>query len=734
MRPRPERSAALTAFDAELTLALGPLTAFARSLGSDPERAEELASATVAVALERRSSFDSTRALRPWLCGILVRLHGRGTRRHLPLAADMPAAEGFDPSLGLQREELARLLAEALPALTAADRAVLEPWLAGEERTQVLAQRLGLSPEAVRVRLHRARRRLRERLRGGLASLAALFGLGTQRAHAAATVTVLVVLGAVGLPVWLALRGMPGPPAAAAVAPRTEAVAPIARTESVAPAGWRSAPVADEATAAIDAVAPEPGPGEPFRLQHLRREVLPPGTVRLAGGATRIGTTKEEIQRLIEEFPDAAINLGALDGETPEQTLDVSPFFLGVTEVTNEQYAAFVRATGHRPPAEWGQAALDAAQRAFLMQRGQENQRLQEQGKPLLERTFDRARWWSENWTTIECSIPAGAELRPVTTVGYADVVAYCRWAGVRPMSELEFQHAVRGGGSRRFYPWGEEWEGVQCCAISEGGGPTQTWPVGSYEDGRSREGIYDLLGNVWEWTSSPYLPFPGFEPGRYEVTGRGESSRPDWDGGRKVVVGGSVQNARVAARATVRRPTERGMASDALGFRVAASPRPAADLASALAERWSRYELDPGATLGIDAWDSADGARGAPPNYAVITAYHHLAFVPVRAGAALGVLSTSEPLDEPRLEPGEYALHADGDALRLVDAQGMVAGRVEAALGPRSGRSPVQVWTAKFPGGVRREGVTLRHAPSAEQELRLDLTLREQTERDWRF
>ena len=122
--PRPERSAALSAFDAELTLALGPLTAFARSLGSDPERAEELASATVAVALERRTSFDATRALRPWLCGILVRLHGRASRRHLPLAEDLPAADSFDPSLALEREELARLLADALPGLTAADRAV----------------------------------------------------------------------------------------------------------------------------------------------------------------------------------------------------------------------------------------------------------------------------------------------------------------------------------------------------------------------------------------------------------------------------------------------------------------------------------------------------------------------------------------------------------------------------------------------------------------------------------
>ena len=424
----------------------------------------------------------------------------------------------------------------------------------------------------------------------------------------------------------------------------------------------------------------------------------PPGTIALEGGRTQIGIDKKDLQRLVNEIPGAATHLRSLDAETPEWTLDVSPFFIGVTEVTNEQFAAFVRATGHRPPEEWGKAALDAAQNAFLEQRGKENRELQAQGKPLLDRTFDRAKWWSENWPSQEWSIPKGAELRPVTFVSYADVSAYCRWAGVRPMTEFEFQHAVRGRASNRPYPWGEEWVDGKYCATSEDRRFTETRPAGTYEDGRSPEGVYELLGNAWEWTSSPYIAYPDFEKGTYKVEGKKEAQpEPAWDGNNKVVVGGSVQNTRVAARGTVRRSTDRGMMNSALGFRIAGAVRPGADIGEAVfaddvrnsSYRPTGIDYLPDQPATMDLWSHEGGSEGAPDGYAVITGYEYLVFCPVAELPVtedpewrrmtlgepqhVGYLSMTFDLVEPALPAGTYlvAFRASGATSVLVDEAG---------------------------------------------------------------
>ena len=414
--------------------------------------------------------------------------------------------------------------------------------------------------------------------------------------------------------------------------------------------------------------------------ERVRDEVGAPGTVALKGGKTYVGAEKKEIQALVNENPGAAGNLRAYDAETPQNRVKLSPFQLGLTEVTNEQYAPFVRSTGHRPPQEWGEEVINKAALEFLVEVGKKNAELRARGEPTLPTKVDKAKWWSENWRDSEWAIPEGRELYPVVFVDYADVQAYCRWAGVRPMTELEYQHAARGD-KKHAYPWGEDWvAGV--CSTNEDRAHNETRPVATFEEGRSASGIYELSGNVWEWTASPYVAFENFKKGTYKIERRQESKpEPMWDGNQRVAVGGCYQTSKLVARCTVRRPTERSQMTNALGFRIASSTRTGVDIANAIFEtvirhseaRPSGVSYLPDQPAAMDRWEKTPGSEGAPDGYSIITGYEYGLFVPIEEivdsndetfrrlslvePLHLGFLTTTFGILEPELGPGTYLI-----------------------------------------------------------------------------
>ena len=166
----------------------------------------------------------------------------------------------------------------------------------------------------------------------------------------------------------------------------------------------------------------------------------PPGLVAIEGGPTKIGSTVKYVE---EEGKKNETLFGNIVRETPQHEVRLDDYFLMVTEVTNEQYAAYVKATGARPPEHWAAKIIDEASLEFVRKQGEEAEKAKAEGRPVPERQkFVRSEWWRKNWEGKAWQIPKGKETHPVVYVDYRDAVAYARWAGLRLMSEFEYQRA----------------------------------------------------------------------------------------------------------------------------------------------------------------------------------------------------------------------------------------------------------------------------------------------------
>jgi formylglycine-generating enzyme required for sulfatase activity len=150
--------------------------------------------------------------------------------------------------------------------------------------------------------------------------------------------------------------------------------------------------------------------------------------------------------------------------------------------VTNGQYKRFVDETGHQSP------YITAA--AY-------------QSQGFLVHPYDKVKefLWREE------SFPAGQKDHPVVLVSYFDALSYCGWkakktrAKHRLPTEEEWEKAARGtdGG---IFPWGDKWIAKN---LNSGSHPGSTTPVGRFPQGKSPYGLYDMVGNTFEWTSTPW-------------------------------------------------------------------------------------------------------------------------------------------------------------------------------------------------------------------------------------
>jgi len=207
---------------------------------------------------------------------------------------------------------------------------------------------------------------------------------------------------------------------------------------------------------------------------------------------------------------------GGLDDEKPPHEVDLPEYQIDLFEVTNAQFAGFVEATGYQTEAEQAGSS----------------------------------RVWRDEWAD-------GKDNHPVVRVTWNDAIAYCEWVGKHLPTEAEWEKAARGP-EGLIYPWGDTYDAAK--ANGRDSGLRSTVAVGSYGEGASPYGTFDMAGNVREWTADPgYFPYPGNNvPSSYY----GDELR--------VLRGGGWFDDAPDLRTTRRNPTSPSAANWDIGFRCA--------------------------------------------------------------------------------------------------------------------------------------------------------------------
>ena len=218
------------------------------------------------------------------------------------------------------------------------------------------------------------------------------------------------------------------------------------------------------------------------------------------------------------------------DNEHPSRVVDVMPFWIERHDVTNAAFLEFVDAGGYLDPRWWREEDWAWVQAEAVRH------------PPYWEAAGGR---WQ--WRCMFDVVPLPVAW-PVY-VSQAEATAYARWRRSRLPTEAEFQRAAYGtpGGEERTYPWG-----ANPPESRHGVFDFSSWdpqPAGSHPAGRSAWGVDDLVGNGWEWTSTPFAPFPGFRP----MPSYPEYSADFFDGEHVVMKGASPATARELMRPTFR-------------------------------------------------------------------------------------------------------------------------------------------------------------------------------------
>lgn len=252
-------------------------------------------------------------------------------------------------------------------------------------------------------------------------------------------------------------------------------------------------------------IAPTPVPtSSPRRLQ----TPVAFDWCHVPAGPFYMGSTPQQIEQIFE-----------LGQEGPQKLQYVDEYSITRTPITNAQFAQFTSTTGYTTTAE----------------KSGSEQTWQHPTGPNSTAKMDH----------------------PVVCVSWHDALAFCDWAGVKLPSEVQWEKAARGDDAR-IYPWGDDVPNEEHCNFNRNVGTTTA--VGKYPNGVSLYGCLDMAGNVWEWTSSLYKPYP------YDANDGREDLE---DSGTRMLRGGSCNVNDNYVRCAVRFYFDPTVDNYDIGFRV---------------------------------------------------------------------------------------------------------------------------------------------------------------------
>lgn len=255
-------------------------------------------------------------------------------------------------------------------------------------------------------------------------------------------------------------------------------------------------------------------------IQTAEEAVHIPSMVDVPEGPFIMGTGDDQIKLLYskEEWARDWFDQELFEIEQPQHTVGLPGFRISQYPITNMEFYLFIRESGNRVPKGW-----------------------------------------------MGIHYPMDTDQHPVVGVAYHDALNYCKWLSERSgqhfrlPTEAEWERAARGT-DRRIYPWGNAFDPWRCNTLESA--KRGTTPVGSYSPaGDSPAGCGDMVGNVWEWTSTLLQPYP------YKFDDHHEEAQIS---GKLVIRGGSWYYSGKLARTAAREGVVATYLSPALGFRIA--------------------------------------------------------------------------------------------------------------------------------------------------------------------
>jgi ergothioneine biosynthesis protein EgtB len=269
------------------------------------------------------------------------------------------------------------------------------------------------------------------------------------------------------------------------------------------------------------------------------RTVKVEGMAEIEGGLFWLGYEPREVKSARQsEF--------AFDNEKPAHQVFLQDFAIDKALVTNGDYLEFIREGGYQNFRWWFSEGWEVVNRDHWR-------------APLYWELSD-GEWMVREFSGLH---PVTAKLEePVSHVSYFEASAFAKWKGKRLPTEAEWEKAACYSGRKHDFPWGDERPDTAKANLFENG----YWsvaPVGSFPEGVSASGCHQMIGDVWEWTTSDYVPYPGFKSEFDEYNDK-------WFVNQKVLRGGSYATPQLHIRSTYRNffhAHERWMTS---GFRCA--------------------------------------------------------------------------------------------------------------------------------------------------------------------